>query len=327
MTSNSPAGAARRGAVRPPVSAALSAVAASAVLLAVVAAPAFAQSAPEDLAPDAAGAAATAEEAAAEETALGWFHHWRATLDYSHRDGKLVDIDLRRNGDTQSDQVVLGIEAGIGRRGFARLEAGVDFGESERRLVFDDLEAGYDRRFIGGSGGIFLFPFFAIGAQARYGTGEEDDALTNRAFGEVTRTSRDDEEWRAAPFGLLTAPIGPVQLSLLGGYVHIERESDYSDPLLPDNDRASMDLWVANFGADWHITGDLRLGANVGWTEITDQELQSGAVALDEEWGSVDGHVGYQLFDGVEVTLRGGHDFDNSQGNGYRIGGGLAYRF
>lgn len=284
------------------------------------AAPALAQSAPADLSPNAGGQTKA-------ETAPGWFHHWRATLDFAHRAAPLVDVDLSRNGDSQSDQMVLGIEAGIGQRGFARLEAGVDFGESDRTLRFDDMEGGYDRRFIGGSGGIFLFPFLAIGAQARYGTGEEEDVLTNRAFGEMTRTSRDDEEWRVAPFGLLTAPVGPVQLSLLGGYVHIERESDYSDPLLPDNDQASMDLWVANFGADWHITGDLRLGANVGWTEITEQELQSGAVALDEEWGSVDGHVAYQLFDGFEVTLRGGHDFDNSQGNGYRVGGGIAYRF
>jgi hypothetical protein len=25
--------------------------------------------------------------------------------------------------------------------------------------------------------------------------------------------------------------------------------------------------------------------------------------------------------------VRGGHDFDNSQGNGFRVGGGIAYRF
>lgn len=288
-----------------------------------------AQSAPEALSPSASSTessavAGTAVPAPAERD---WFHHWRATIDYAYREGPLVDVDLSRNGKSQGSQVVIGLEAGIGSRGFGRVEAGVSFTDSERRLRFDDMEGGYDRRFIGGSGGVFLLPFLAVGAEARYGTGEAEDTLTNRSFGEVVRSERDDEEWRVAPFALLTAPVGPVQLSLLGGYVHIERESDYSDPLLPDNDRASMDLLVANFGADWRITPDLRLGADVGWNEITDQDLQFGAVPLDEEWGSVGGHLGYQLFDGFEVTLRGSQDFDNSQGNGFRVGGGLAYRF
>ncbi len=302
-----------------PVTAAATAAVATILMLVTGAAPAAAQSAPESL------TAAAGEAAPPAET--DWFHHWRMTLDYMHRDGPLVDLDLSRNGDSHANQAILGIEAGIGRRGFGRLEAGVDFSESDRSLRFDDMQGDYDRRFIGGSGGVFLFPFLAIGAQARYGTGEEEDTLTNRSFGEVTRTSREDEEWRVAPFGLLTAPVGPVQLSLLGGYVHIERESDYSDPLLPDNDRASLDLWVASLGADWHVTPDLRLGANLGWSEITDQDPQAGGVELDEDWGSADGHLAYQLFDGFEVTIRGGHDFGNSQGNGFRIGGGIAYRF
>lgn len=291
----------------------------AAALMVGAAAPAFAQSAPE--------AADTAGVARIVPAETSWFHDWRATLDYAHRDGSLVDVALNRNGGSKSDQVLLGLEVGIGKRGFARVEGGFDFGESDRRLTFDNMEGGYDRRFIGGTGGIFLFRFLAVGVQARYGTGEEHDVLTNRFFGERVSSERDDEEWRVAPFGLLTAPVGPVQFSLLGGYVHIERESDYSDPTLPDNDDASMDLWVINGGADWHITSDLTLGASVGWTEITDQDTQFGAVPLDEEWGSVDGHATYQLFDGFEVTVRGGHDFDNSQGNGFRVGGGIAYRF
>jgi hypothetical protein len=299
-------------------------VAPSAIMLMLGATPALAQSAPEQLAPDAANTEGTARIVPAE---TNWFHNWRATLDYAHRDGPLVDINLDHSGNSKSDQITLGLEAGIGRRGFARIEGGFNFGESNRRFTFDDMEGSYDSRFIGGSGGIFIFRFLAVGVQARYGTGEEEDVLTNRFFGEQVKTERDDEEWRVAPFGLLTAPIGPVQLSLLGGYVHIERESDYSDPTLPDNDDASMNLWVVNGGADWHITSDLSLGASVGWTQITDQDTQFGAVPLDEEWGSIDGHASYQLFDGFEVTVRGGHDFDNSQGNGFRVGGGIAYRF
>jgi len=50
-------------------------------------------------------------------------------------------------------------------------------------------------------------------------------------------------------------------------------------------------------------------------------------VPLDDEWGSVGGHLIYRLLDGLELTVRGGHDFDNSQGNGFRVGGGIAYRF
>ncbi len=310
----------------PLVSPAAAAVTAAATIVALLApaAPAAAQSAPQDLATDAATIEATSPRPVEEP---GWFHHWRATIDYLQREGPLVDATLAHAGDTESEQITLGMEAGIGQRGFGRIEGGFSFSESERTLRFDDMLGNYDRRFIGGSAGIFVFPFFAVGAQARYGAGEEENVLTNRAIGDVTRTTRDDEEWRVAPFGLLTAPVGPVQLSLLGGYVHIESETDYSDPTLPDGDEASMDLWVVDFGADWHITPKLRLGANVGWTEITDQDTFTGAVPLDEDWGSVDGHLGYQLFDGFEIVVRGGSDFNNSQGNTTRIGGGISYRF
>jgi hypothetical protein len=290
--------------------------------------PALAQSAPEQLSP----AAVTVDTDQSEYVVVPivpdtFFHHWRATLDYSYREGPLVDVDLNRDGKAHSNQVILGLEAGIGRYGFGRIEAGVDFGESERTLRFDDMKGDFDRRFIGASGGVFVLPFLALGAEARYGGGEEEDVLTNRFFGEVTETDRDDKEWRASPFALLTAPFGPVQLSLLGAYSHVERESDYSDPTLPDNDRASMDLWMVNGGADWHISPEFTLGANVGWTRIVDQDLQTGAVPLDDEWGSAGGHLIYRLLNGLELTVRGGHDFDNSQGNGFRVGGGIAYRF
>ena len=291
--------------------------------------PAFAQSAPEQLSP----AAATADTDQSGEYKIvpieppSFFHHWRATLDYGYREGPLVDVDLSRNGNAHSSQVILGLEAGLGRQGFGRIEAGVDFGESERTLRFDDMKGDFDRRFIGASAGLFILPFLAFGAETRYGGGEEEDVLTNRFFGEVTETDRKDTEWRATPFALLTAPVGPVQFSLLGAYSYIERESDYSDPTLPDNDRASMDLWLVNGGADWHISSEFTLGANVGWTEILEQDLQTGAVALDEEWGSVGGHLIYRLLDGLELTVRGGHDFANSQGDGFRVGGGIAYRF
>lgn len=294
-----------------------------------LAAPAFGQSAPEQLSPAAAGAETdpSGEYRIVPIEPPSLFHHWRATLDYSYREGPLVDVDLSRNGKAHSNQVILGLEAGIGSRGFGRVEAGIDFGESERTLRFDDMKGDFDRRFIGASGGIFVFPFLAVGAEARYGGGEEDDVLTNRFFGEVTETDREDREWRASPFALLTAPVGPVQFSVLGAYSYIERESDYSDPTLPDNDRASMDLWLINGAADWHASPDVTIGANVGWTEILDQDLQTGAVALDEAWGSAGGHVTYRLLDGFELTVRGGHDFANSQGDGFRVGGGIAYRF
>lgn len=294
-----------------------------------IASPAFAQSAPEQLSP---GAASVETDQSGEYQIVpfeppAFLHHWRATLDYSYREGPLVDVDLSRNGKAHSSQVILGLEAGIGSRGFGRVEAGIDFSESERTLRFDDMKGDYDRRFIGASGGIFVLPFLAVGTEVRYGSGEEEDVLTNRFFGEETRTSREDEEWRVSPFALLTAPVGPVQFSLLGAYSYIERESDYSDPTLPDNDRAGMDLWLINGGADWHVSPDITIGASVGWTEILDQETQTGAVPLDEEWGSVGGHLIYRLLGGLELTVRGGHDFANSQGDGFRVGGGIAYRF
>lgn len=291
--------------------------------------PASAQSAPEQLSP---GAASTETIPSSEFSIVpiepaSFLHHWRATLDYSYREAPLVDVDLSRNGKSHGSQVIAGLEAGIGSRGFGRIEAGIDFAESDRTLRFDDMDGDYDRRFIGASGGVFLLPFLAVGAQVRYGTGEEEDVLTNRFFGAVTESAREDEEWRAAPFALLTAPVGPVQLSLLGGYAYVERKSDYSDPTLPDNERASMELWLLNGGADWHISPAITIGANVGWTEIIDQDTQTGAVPLDEEWGTAGGHLAYRLLDGLEVTVRGGHDFGNSQGDGFRVGGGIAYRF
>lgn len=141
-----------------------------ALILAAGAGVAQAQSAPEQLSPKAASAgAASAETDPSADVApiepVAFLHHWRATLDYSYRESPLVDVDLSRNGTARGSQVIAGLEAGIGSRGFGRIEAGVEFADSDRSLRFDDMEGSHDRRFIGASGGVFVLPYLAVGLQ------------------------------------------------------------------------------------------------------------------------------------------------------------------
>lgn len=72
---------------------------------------------------------------------------------------------------------------------------------------------------------------------------------------------------------------------------------------------------------------DLRLGASLGWTEVVAQRVQGTSLALDDDGGTLGANATYRLSERLDVTLRADHDIENARGNGFRFGGGLAYRF
>jgi hypothetical protein len=75
------------------------------------------------------------------------------------------------------------------------------------------------------------------------------------------------------------------------------------------------------------VTDRLQLGGGLGWTDIPAQRVQADALALDDSWGNASASATYRLTDKIDASLRGGHDFANARGDGFRLGAGLGYRF
>jgi hypothetical protein len=252
-------------------------------------------------------------------------YSWRATLDYGQSAGPIEDA-ATRVGYSRSQEAKLGLEFGVGTRGFARLEAGRAHRETKRALQFDDLKGDADDTALGVTGGVFLLPFLAAGLYFQYRTGDGEDIFTNRAIGSAVVIGRDDTLRRTAPFLLLTAPVGPVQATLLGAYVDVSTETDYSNaPIASDSGRVKASLLDASLA--WRTTPDIEIGGSIGWTHVSSQRVQADALPLDADVGTAGLRVTYSLTEALDASLRGSHDFANDRGDGFRFGGGLAYRF
>jgi hypothetical protein len=287
------------------------------LLLFGIAAPAAAQTAPK---PDSEG---TYRIVPVERPVL---HSWRATLDYGESAGPLLDNTDLRVGYSRTHEVKAGLEAGIGTIGFGRLEAGFARRDSKRTLEFDNLDGDAEEGFVGATGGAFVLPFLALGASFQYRWGSGEDSFLNRGGGFLTQIERDDRTTRVAPFFLLTAPAGPVQLSLTGAYVFLRTHTDYTGAPI-DSDNGRVNARVLSLGATWWLTDRLQLGGGLGWTDIPAQRVQADALALDDSWGNASASATYRLTDKLDASLRGGHDFANARGDRFRLGAGLGYRF
>jgi hypothetical protein len=254
-----------------------------------------------------------------------FLHGWRTTLDYGQGAGPIEDA-ASRIGYSRSNEAKLGLEFGLGPRGFARLEAGRGWRDTKRALRFDDLKGEADDTALGITGGVFLLPFLAAGLYYQYRFGDGEDVFTNRAIGSDTVIGRDDRLRRTAPFLLLTAPAGPVQATLLGAYVDIATDTDYSNaPIASDSGRVKATLVDASLA--WWMTPDIEIGGSIGWTHVSSQRVQADALPLDTDTGTVGLRVTYRLTRALDAALRGSQDFANDRGDGFRFGGGLAYRF
>ncbi len=240
--------------------------------------------------------------------------------------GPLFDTTDLRVGYSRTHEAKAGLEAGIGAIGSGRLETGFARRDSKRTLEFDTLDGDAEEGFVGASGGVFVLPFLALGASFQYRFGSGEDSFANRVDGFLTQIERDDRTTRVAPFLLLTAPVGPVQLSLTGAYVFLRTHTDYTGAAI-DSDNGRVNARVLSFGASWWVTDRFQLGGGLGWTDIPAQRVQADALALDDSWGNASASATYRLTDKLDASLRGGHDFSNARGDGFRLGAGLGYRF
>lgn len=252
-------------------------------------------------------------------------HSWRATLDIGQSGGPLEDAEARI-GYSRTRNAMLGLEFGLSTRGFARFEAIRSRRNTKRTFEFEDLKGDADETGIGATGGVFMLPFLAAGVSVQYRSGDGTDEFITRGVGTSVVVDRDDNLRRVAPFLLLTAPVGPVNATVIGAYVDIRTDSDYSNaPIASDSGRVKATLLDASLA--WRMIPEIEIGGSIGWTHVASQRVQAEALPLDTDTGTAGVYVSYRLTESFDVSLRGGHDFANKRGNGTRFGGGLAYRF
>lgn len=293
------------------------AVAAQALAVLAVAGAAVAQQAPVQQAP-------------AEPPTQPFLHGWRATLGYGNTAGGLDDNPGSRIGFGRSEQAMAGLEAGIGSRGFGRIEAGYGWRGSKRAYTADDLAGESDSRILGVSGGVFVTPFLAAGLAVQYRRHAGTDAFTNRAGGTVSSQEIDGSSWRTAPFLLLAAPAGPVTLSLLGAYARTRGHSDYESSLLPGTttrEKTRTSLRMAEFSVSHRPLPQLRLGAGLTWTQVLHQRTAGSELELDDDWGRLSLDAGWETGSGLELRAGISHEIENARGNSFGWTLGMAYRF
>lgn len=252
-------------------------------------------------------------------------HSWRATLDYGQAAGPIEDAGSRV-GYSRKHEAKVGLDFAVGDRGFGRFEALTATRHTKRTLTFDDLDGDEDETGLGVTGGIYLLRFLAAGLSFQYRWGDGEDVFTNRAIGSAVTVGRDDRLHRLAPFVMLTAPFGPVRGTLIGAYVDLRTDTDYTNaPITSDSGRVRAGVLDAALA--WRVVPEIEIEGSVGWTHVGSQRVQADALPLDTDTGAVGARLTYSLSEALDATLRGSQDFANDRGNGFRFGGGLAYRF
>lgn len=280
--------------------------------------------------PALAGSGAAADDAAAAAAQDGLLHDWRATLRYGRNSAPLEDDLGAHIGDGDASRITMGLDVRVGARGFARIHAGRGWRDGAQAFEFEDMAGDADSAFVGITGGAFLLPYLAVGLSLEYSDEDGADEFTNRFFPVTTPVDHKTRSWYAAPFAMLTAPVGPVDLSLLASYLRQRSSAEYSVPSLPwldSTDSGRLDLALAELSAGLWALRDLRLGASVGWTKVLSQRTPGAELPLDEHWGTLGLNAAYRLTDAVDVSIDASHDVGNARGDGYSWGIGLAYRF
>ena len=256
---------------------------------------------------------------------VGILRNWRATLDYGQSAGPIEDVGARV-GFSRTQETKIGLDFGVGDRGFVRLEALAATRQTKRALAFDDLDGSEDETGLGVTGGIFLLPFLAAGLYVQHRWGDGEDIFTNRAIGSSVTVGRDDRLRRLAPFVMLTAPYGPVRGTLIGAYVDLRSDTDYTNAPIT-NDSGHVRASVLDAALAWRVLPKIEIEGSVGWTHVDTQRVQADALRLDTDTGTVGARLTYSLTEALDTTVRGSQDFVNERGKGFRFGGGLAYRF
>lgn len=265
--------------------------------------------------------------AAAEQPFL---HHWRATLSYGAARGPLEDDAGGRIGYSDNQQVLAGIEAGIGSRFFGRVEAGYAWRDGKRSFPFEQMSSDAGFGIVGATGGVFVLPFLSVGLSLQHRREDGKEVFANTGGGGGQRTDRNGHSNRVAPFILLSGPVGGVDLGLLLAYARLRGETDYRRPQLVNGDRrdsGQVNSRLVDMSAGYWVTSDLKLGASIGWTQVLAQRAQASSLSLDEDWVTLGASATYRLTDKLDLNLRADRDIENARGNGFRFGGGLAYRF
>src|SRR3546814_18001283 len=96
---------------------------------------------------------------------------------------------------------------------------------------------------LGVTAGTFVAPFLAVGMTARYSRIETKDRFVDRVSGdEIGLTDGHGRVWTVAPFVMLTAPAGPVQLTLTGIFVPSRGHIEYDQGTLvpPPDDKPAV---------------------------------------------------------------------------------------
>lgn len=259
-----------------------------------------------------------------------WLHHWRLTAGFDYSEGLDLDRRSARSGDNRSYAAGLGLEAGIGRYGFGRINLGRRWDDNSSTEPFLEDDGESRGTSVGFRGGMFVLPFLAVGGMVQYEWAHAHDTFSDPDFGvQLTELDRDDRTLKWAPFVTAVYPIGRIELSATGSYLNVERHSDYSGiGATIDHDSGNVHAWTVGGDAGWWVLHDLQIGGGVTWIEIANQTPQFGATPLDDSWGVAQGHLLWRTpLPNVELEIRGSHDFDNRQGNGWSIGSSLGFRF
>lgn len=259
-----------------------------------------------------------------------FLHHWQATLGYGGAHAPLRNDADARIGFGRNHQVMAGLEVGIGERGFGRIEAGHAWRDGKRDFANEVLHSDADIGILGISGGVFITPFLSAGLSLQHRREDGREIFVSKTGLADSRTDREGSSNRVAPFLMLAGPVGPVDLALLFAYARLRSETDYSRPQINNGDSSDsgqVNSRLADFSAGYWVSGRVKIGASLGWTEVLHQRTQATSLSLDNDWGTLGASLLWRILPDLDLSLRADRDIENARGNGTRFGGGLVYRF
>ncbi|MFN4275935.1 MAG: hypothetical protein ACK4FJ_06510 [Ferrovibrio sp.] len=259
-----------------------------------------------------------------------FLHHWQATASYGAGHAPLNDDVGTRLGFGRNHQVMAGLEAGIGERGFGRIEVGRAWRDGKRDFANEVLHSDADIEILGISGGVFITSFLSAGLSLQHRREDGREIFVSKTGLDDSRTDREGSSNRVAPFLMLAGPVGPVDLALLLAYARLRSETDYSRPQLNNgnsSDSGQVNSRLADFSVGYWLSGSVKIGASLGWTEVLHQRTQSTSLPLDDDWGTLGASAVWRILPDLDLSLHADRDIENARGNGTRFGGGLAYRF
>lgn len=259
-----------------------------------------------------------------------FLHDWQATLGYGGAQAPLNNDAGSRIGFSRNHQVMAGLEAGIGQRGFGRIEAGHAWRDGKRDFTNEVLHSDADIGILGVSGGVFLLPFLSAGLSLQHRREDGRETFVSKTGLADSHTDREGTSNRAAPFVMLAGPLGRLDLALLVAYARLRSETDYRRPQLNNgnfSDSGQVDSRLADFSVGYWIGDSVKIGASIGWTEVLSQRTQSTSLSLDDDWGTLGMSATWRATPQIDLSLRADRDIENARGNGVRFGAGLAWRF